>query len=193
MKFIKEHPIHETHAPLRPKQGDTYQKVEQAGDLPEDKNPSFGFNSRHKQGDHYQQLASDFDSVEQTTKPKVGGKTDARPSQGDKYQKLSEQDVIPIGDTNEGIFSGIKKALNYDTTYISIQDAFNNVTDAMTTKYKNLKTVDGGLTIGFKTIPVKLSDIKRSDKTIKLNGETVPMDDLVKAVDKLVKSSGVKK
>jgi hypothetical protein len=104
-----------------------------------------------------------------------------------------EQDVIPIGDTNEGIFSGIKKALNYDTTYISIQDAFNNVTDAMTTKYKNLKTVDGGLTNGFKTIPVKLSDIKRSDKTIKLNGETVPMDDLVKAVDKLVKSSGVKK
>jgi len=89
MKFIKEHPIYETHAPLRPNQGDTYQKVDQAGDFPEDKKPSFGFNARHKQGDHYQQLASDFDSVEQTTKPKVGGKADARPSQGDKYQKLS--------------------------------------------------------------------------------------------------------
>jgi hypothetical protein len=107
-------------------------------------------------------------------------------NQRDEVKKVSKG-------TNEGIFSGIKKALNYDTTYISIQDAFNNVTDAMTKKYKNLKTVDGGLTNGFKTIPVKLSDLKRSDKTIKLNGETVPMDDLVKAVDKLVKPSGVKK
>ena len=95
--------------------------------------------------------------------------------------------------TNESLFGGVKKALSFDTSYNSEQDAWQQINDFIHKKYPQLKNINGGpgFTNGGNEIKIYITDLDYNKKTIKLNGQLVNQDDLKNAVINLLKTNHI--
>ncbi len=88
-------------------------------------------------------------------------------------------------------FLGLKKALSFDTSYNSEQDAWQQINDFIHKKYPQLKNTNGGpgFTNGGNEIKINITNLNLSKKTIMLNGQVVNQDDLKNAVINLLKAN----
>ena len=71
--------------PSRPKQGDTYQRIDKQDYFEKDSKPTYKHNLRPSQGDDYERLSDDIEMDDKVPAPKHN----PRKTQGDTYQHLS--------------------------------------------------------------------------------------------------------
>lgn len=109
----------------------------------------------------------------------------------DIFFDVEGEDPKSVSEIKEGLL-GFKKALNFDKTYTSSQDAWNQINDEVHKRWKHLKNTDNGtgFTNGVREVKIKLTEFDGTskNKTLKLNGETVNFDDLKSKVFQLVRT-----
>jgi len=100
---------------------------------------------------------------------------------------------IGYNEVDEGVFSGVRRALSYDTKYHSKQDAWNKITDYLMKKYKmiSIGSEPGTIKIsnhGVSELKINIDNVNYTTRNLTVNGKVIEMDNLISYIDKLVKN-----